>query len=235
MPDEARVVRDARAVAALWSQFIGRGRLGPLALGLGRVWLERPCLWKTLSQRLGLVVIVSAEIHRRRRLHMGGADDELRGIGLGRQQRLDRLVLSAGGSRDPRPSCRRGRPACRGRRPGSRAPQHTRRAGDPGAPRANHTRDARSRDQDQPGDEQEHREDVGAHGRDQVRGDPQLTLSEHATAPLEQRRAPELRRGNLTRPHAQSPRSQRERDRARQADRARPQRPSGRPHLTHQH
>ena len=63
-------------------------------------------------------------------------------------------------------------------------------AGHPGAGRPHDPGERGARDQDQPGREQEHREDVGADRRDQVRGHPKLRLPQDPAARLERRRRP---------------------------------------------
>ena len=151
------------------------------------------------------------------------------------------VPASSASRRRPRASARPSpwppaRGGARGWRPCSvRAPERARRAGDAGTGGADHARDASARDQDQPGHEQEYREDVGPYRRDQVRGHPQLPLSDHPATRLERGRAPELRSGHRTRADAERSRREGERDRARQADRSGPQRPAGRPHLARQH
>ena len=136
----------------------------------------------------------------------------------------------------PWPSPPRWRGVARGWRPCSRTSAGTRESSRQRRPGGtNHARDPGAGDQDQPGHEQEHREDVGADRRDQVRGHPQLALSHDPATLFKSSRVPELRRGNRAGTDAERSRRERQRDRTGQADGSGPQRPARRPHLARQH
>ena len=129
-----------------------------------------------------------------------------------------------------------GGPAARRSRPGPRssaaAPGRCRRRRAPVGP--DHAGQRRAGDQDQPGDEQEHGQDVGADGGEQVRGDPELGLAEDPAAGLERRRAPERRARAPARAEPERAGGQRQRQRGDQADRPGAQRPRGRAQLADQ-
>ena len=87
-------------------------------------------------------------------------------------------------------------------------------------------------DEDDPGDEQEDGQDVGAEGREQVRGHPQLALTDHATAVLEAARPPEgVARGG-SRSETERAGGERQGQRRHQAHQPGAQRPGRRAQLT---
>ena len=192
----------------------GRG-LGPEIEGLNRELVQR--------------LVVKAD---RGRLDVGSSDHELRRVCLGGKHRLRgigaRVAGRGPGGRGRRPACHGGSEVFGG------APQRAAGLDHAGTGEAQDAGQSGATDQNQPGDEQEHGQDVGADGREQVRDSPQLGLADHAAAALKARRMPEQAGGHRSRAEAERSGGQGQGQCRHQTQQSRPQGPGRRPQFADQ-
>ncbi len=212
-PDEIGIVGDRGSVAPLRGEIFradgpARRSFAVLIVGVVRGTVAFAIL--ILERQLLLVGGVD-----RRRLDMGGTDDQFVGLRLLNERLICEIPAGAlvgidaprrmGGGSD-----RRGR-ACQ---IAAGAAQRHGRGGGVAAGTADRRSERGSREQDHPRQQHEHSQDVRAGGREQMRGDPEVALADDSAALLERRRMPVLlrRRG----PWADPERSGRERQRQRE-------------------